>query len=74
MKIFTKNNDKLMSQIWYNDMSYKDRDDCGKRLLCELNAKARFFPNQTKNNSSFVLFVFDSDTGGHAPLYTHTIL
>ncbi len=32
-----------MSQIWYNDMSYKDRDDCGKRLLCELNAKARFF-------------------------------
>jgi len=26
-------------KIWYNDMSYKDRDDCGKRLLCELNAK-----------------------------------
>lgn len=26
-------------KIWYNDMSYKDRDDCGKRMLCELNAK-----------------------------------
>ncbi|XP_023348086.1 uncharacterized protein LOC111716823 isoform X2 [Eurytemora carolleeae] len=26
-------------KIWYSDMSFKDRDDCSKRLLCELNAK-----------------------------------
>jgi len=26
-------------KIWYNDMSFKDRDDCAKRLLCDLNSK-----------------------------------
>merc|ERR1712176_1565528 len=26
--------------IWENDMIYKDQDDCSKRLICELNAKA----------------------------------
>merc|ERR1719239_1475139 len=26
-------------KIWYNNMSFKDRDDCAKRLLCDLNSK-----------------------------------
>jgi hypothetical protein len=43
-----------MFQIWYNDMSYKDRDDCGKRLLCELNAKARFFQTKPSDENSAV--------------------
>ena len=25
-------------QIWLNDMTFKDQDDCSKRLVCELNA------------------------------------
>ena len=28
------------ADIWQNDMVYKDQDDCSKRLLCELNARA----------------------------------
>jgi hypothetical protein len=61
-----------MSQIWYNDMSYKDRDDCGKRLLCELNAKARFFPNQTNiKNYRFFFFVFVRSSLIHIHIYTH---
>ena len=27
-------------EVWTNDMVFKDQDDCSKRLLCELNAKA----------------------------------
>merc|ERR1712150_319270 len=26
------------SQIWQNDMVFKDQDDCSKRLVCDLNA------------------------------------
>jgi len=26
-------------EVWYSDMSFKDRDDCSKRLICDLNAK-----------------------------------
>jgi len=26
--------------VWQNDMIFKDQDDCSKRLLCELNARA----------------------------------
>ena len=28
------------AEVWQNDMVYKDQDDCSKRLLCELNARA----------------------------------
>ena len=27
-------------ELWENDMVFKDQDDCSKRLICELNAKA----------------------------------
>jgi len=35
--------------IWQNDMIYKDQDDCSKRLLCELNAKAAEGNRLTEN-------------------------
>ena len=25
-------------QIWLNDMTFKDQDDCSKKLICALNA------------------------------------
>merc|ERR1711868_9023 len=38
--------------VWQNDMIFKDQDDCSKRLLCELNARAAAGRSLSPNKES----------------------
>merc|ERR550519_2474228 len=45
---------------WYEDMSIKDQDDCGKRMVCELRAKEARSARSLNNNEQIIADSFGS--------------
>lgn len=45
---------------WYQDMSNKDQDDCGKRMICELRAKEATAAKNLNNNEKIIADNFGS--------------
>jgi len=45
-------------EVWYSDMSFKDRDDCSKRLICELNAKMSSNPGSMAEDEKAIAQAF----------------
>lgn len=45
---------------WYEDMSTKDQDDCGKRMVCELRAKEARSARALNSNEKIIADSFGS--------------